>query len=485
VPADRREQALMAVPARAASAAGRPPAAGINGNGNAGPHLTDESDRLRRIDAECMSWGDTVHYAKDPLIVTGCTRDTVDDDSGHTYLDTGMWHSSCNFGYANQTISDAVAAQLGALPQVCGDYLHREKLLLAEQVVTTIEERTGVRGRVSFNVGGALAVEDALKLVRKHTGSYHGRSLGTLSLSSSHRYRQYYNEFADRAVMLPFADCAHCYYGKSPVDCGLFCGAMVTKAVSNEYYGLATDDSTEIGGMFIEAAQGRGYTIPPRGFYREFVDEMRRRGVLIVADEIQVGMFRTGRLFAFEHFGFVPDIITMGKSLTNGLSPLSLTWARESLVAPTIVTPGHTHSNFANHSLGTAAGLATWRYMMAQDYDVSVPRKGALFLAGLRRLKARHPWIASVDGLGLLANMVFSDSHDRPLRGLAKRAVEVGQRRDCTWEGARWRMLLSAGGPELNVLKFAPYLDITEPEIDRTIGVLGQILDEVGAGLAR
>jgi 4-aminobutyrate aminotransferase / (S)-3-amino-2-methylpropionate transaminase / 5-aminovalerate transaminase len=460
----------------------------------AGPDLPilADNDLLRKADAECMSWGDTVHYVESPLIISSCQNDTVYDDAGNRYIDTGMWHSSCNFGYRNTIIEQAVAAQLHILPQVCGDYLHREKLLLAKEVVDAVEQRTGVRGRVSFNVSGSLAVEDALKIVRKHTGknrmavltgAYHGRSLGTLSLSSSHRYRRYYNDFADRAVMFPFANCVRCFYDKSPADCGLFCGQMIRKAFGNEYYGLATEDSAELGAFFIEACQGRGYTIPPRGFYKEFIGEVRRRGLLIVADEIQGGMYRTGKLFAFEHFGFVPDIITLGKSLTNGLSPLSLTWARADLMDRRVFTPGHAHSNFANHPLGTAAGLATWRYMMSQNYQNSVPMKGARYLDGLRALKDRHPFIYAVDGLGLLLNIVLANDRGKPLKGAAFRALEIAQGEDFNWAGEQWRMLLSAGGYDHDVLKFAPYLDISDEEIDRSLAVLDQIFTRLGSVL--
>ncbi|MGX2993339.1 aspartate aminotransferase family protein [Streptomyces sp. JNUCC 64] len=454
---------------------------------------TDTED-LRRVDAEDLSWGDTVHYVRDPVMVTGCQDGTVHDDGGNRYVDTGMWHSSCNFGYRNQVIERAVARQLGTLPQVSGDHLHREKLLLAREVVRAVEERTGVKGRVSFSVGGSLAVEDALKIVRKHTGknrvgvftgSYHGRSLGTLSLSSSHRYRRYFNEFPDRAVMFPFANCSHCFYEKRPEDCALYCGRMVRKSFSNEHFGLATADSSELGALFVEPCQGRGYSIPPRGFYREFVEEARDRGMLIVADEIQVGMYRTGKLFAFEHFGFVPDVITLGKSLTNGLSPLSLTWARADLLDPRVVTPGHTHSNFANHPLGTAAGYATWRYMLSQDYERTVPERGARYLAGLRALVERHPFVRQTDGLGLLLNLVLADERGRPYRGAASRAVEIGQREDLSWHGEPWRIMLSAGGYDQNVLKFAPYLDIPAEEIDRSLGLLDQVLTRLGPELTR
>jgi 4-aminobutyrate aminotransferase/(S)-3-amino-2-methylpropionate transaminase len=448
---------------------------------------------LRKIDRECLSWGDTVHYQKNPIFISGCQGGLVFDNEDKTYIDTGMWHSSCNFGYRNPQIESEVLRQFNTLPQACGDFLHREKLLIAKQVVDAIYERTGVKGRVSFNVGGSLVVEDALKIVRKNTGKnkvavmmggYHGRSLATLNLSSSHRYRQYFNEFPERAIMFPFANCSQCFYEKEKVSCDLYCARMIGKAFENEYYGIASATSSEIGAMIIEPCQGRGYTIPPKDFYQKFITVLREHGVLIVADEIQVGMYRTGKLFAFEHFGIVPDIITLSKSFTNGLSPVSLVWARGDLVDPEIFTPGHAHSNFANHPLGTAAALATWQYMLAQDYETSVPAKGEYFLAKLRQLQARHSFVYSVDGLGLLLNMVFADQRGVPYRNSAQLAAAIAQDNDFTWGRNTWRMILQTGGYDLNVLKFAPYLDISYEEIDRTIGVLDQVLQELGSMLS-
>lgn len=447
---------------------------------------------LRSIDQEYMSWGDTVHYQEKPIIVTGCQGGLLFDENNNTYLDTGMWHSSCNFGYRNPQIESEVFTQLSTLPQACGDFLHREKLLIAKEVVDAIYQRTGVKGRVSFNVGGSLVVEDALKIVRKNTkknkvavmmGAYHGRSLGTLSISSSHRYRQYYNEFPDRAIMFPFANCSQCFYEKNRETCELYCARMISKAFSNEYYGIASANSAEIGAVLVEPCQGRGYTIPPKDFYRGFIGELQERGILVVADEIQVGMYRTGKLFAFEHFGFVPDIITLSKSFTNGLSPVSLVWAREDLVNPEVFTPGHAHSNFANHPLGTAAALGTWRYMMAQDYETSVPEKGAYFLEKLRQLQGRHPFVYSVDGLGLLLNMVFADEQGVPYPNSAQQAATLAQDNDFINQGKSWRMILQTGGYDLNTLKFAPYLDITYLEIDLTIAILDQVLQKLGVML--
>ncbi|HBE17856.1 MAG TPA: aspartate aminotransferase family protein [Cyanobacteria bacterium UBA11149] len=451
-----------------------------------------ESEELRKIDREYLSWGDTVHYQENPIIISGCEGGLIFDNEGNTYIDTGMWHSSCNFGYRNPEIESEVFQQFNTLPQACGDFLHPEKLLVAKIVVDAIYERTGIKGRVSFNVGGSLVVEDAMKIVRKNTGknkvavmtgSYHGRSLGTLNLSSSHRYRQYYNEFPDKAIMFPFANCTQCFYEKKRETCNLYCAKMINKAFSNEYYGIASQTSSEIGAIAIELCQGRGYTIPPKDFYRNFIPELQQRGILVIADEIQVGMYRTGKLFAFEHFDIVPDIITLSKSFTNGLSPVSLVWAREDLVHPEVFTPGHAHSNFANHPLGTAAALASWRYMLRQDYEISVPAKGAYFLEKLKVLQGRHRFVYSVDGLGLLLNMVFADEKGVPYKNSAQLAATIAQDNNFRWEDKTWRMVLQTGGYDLNTLKFAPYLDITYSEIDRTIGILDLVLEKLGEKL--
>ena len=452
----------------------------------------DESSILRSIDRDYLSWGDTVHYQENPIIVNHCKGGIVSDIDGHNYVDAGMWHSSCSFGYRNPEIEAEVGRQLTTLPQACGDFLHREKLLLAKAVVDAIYERTGVKGRVSFNVGGSLVMEDALKIVRKHTGknrvatmmgSYHGRSLGTLPLSSSHRYRQFYNEFPDRSAMFPFANCAQCFYEKERETCNLYCSQMINKSFSNEYFGLASENSIEVGAIAIEPCQGRGYTIPPKDFYSGFIPGLQERGVLVISDEIQVGMYRTGKLFAFEHYDFVPDIITLSKSFTNGLSPVSLIWARADLVDPKVFTPGHAHSNFANHPLGTAAALATWRYMLKQDYEVSVPEKGAYFLKGLKVLQSRYSFIYSVDGLGLLLNLMFANEAGKPYDGAAQMAAAIAQDHDFDWDGENWRMILQIGGYNLNVLKFAPHLDITYTEIDRMLGILDGVLQKLGSQL--
>ena len=124
-------------------------------------------------------------------------------------------------------------------------------------------------------------------------------------------------------------------------------------------------------------------------------------GILMVVDEIQMGFWRTGKLWSIEHFGVTPDVLVFGKALTNGLNPLSGLWAREELINPTVFPPGSTHSTFNSNPLGTRLGLEVLKLGKEMDYERTVPEKGAYFLDGLRGLQKRHPEIGDVDGLGL------------------------------------------------------------------------------------
>ena len=186
-----------------------------------------------------------------------------------------------------------------------------------------------------------------------------------------------------------------------------------------------------------------------------------------------------------EHFGIVPDITTMSKSLTNGLAPLSLVWARDELVSPDVFTPGHAHSNFANYSLGTSAALATWRYMMGQSYERRLEEKSARYLDGLRRMKHKYSFIHHVDGLGMLFNMSFADHAGKPFENAGKYAVTLAQDETYLHKGETFRMILNSGGYWSEGLKLAPYLDITTAEIDRTLDVLDQVLEKLGRKLER
>ena len=448
-----------------------------------------EESRLLAKEARYCSYGDTVHYAEKPKIFERCSGSYLYDVHGGEYLDLQMWYSAVNLGYGNAEVAKALRRQLETLPQLACQYLHREKIELAEMLCESIERGFGMKGRVQFNVGGSQAIEDALKLVRKHTGrsrmlafegGYHGRTLGASAITSSYRYREAYGEFGDRAEFIPFPYPFRSRYRGDAQRTEDHHIAEFERLFEHEYTGAWNPKTgrSEFGALFAEAVQGTGgYVIPPKNYFRRLAAICKAHGILFVDDEIQMGFRRTGKMWAMEHFDVQPDIIVFGKALTNGLNPLSGIWAREELINPGVFGPGSTHSTFSSNTLGTATGLAVMKILESGDYESSVMRKGAEFLARLRELKAKHPEIGEVDGLGLALRMEMCEADGfTPSRRLADRMFQIGLQGDLSLGGKRLGLVLDIGGYYKNVITLAPSLEITPAEVDLAAAALDQVL---------
>jgi 4-aminobutyrate aminotransferase-like enzyme len=450
----------------------------------------EQESGLLAKEARYCSYGDTVHYAEKPKIFKRCRGSYLYDLHDREYLDLQMWYSAVNLGYANAAVADAMRAQLDTLPQLACQYLHREKIELAEMICESIERGFGMKGRVQFNVGGSQAIEDALKLVRKATGrsrmlafqgGYHGRTLGASAITSSYRYREAFGEFADRAEFIPFP---YGFRSKKTEDDYI---AEFERLFEHEYTGAWNPKTgrAEFGALFAEAVQGTGgYVIPPKNYFKRLAAICSSHGILLVDDEIQMGFRRTGKMWAMEHFDVQPDIIVFGKALTNGLNPLSGIWAREELISPNVFGPGSTHSTFSSNTLGTATGLAVMKILQSGDYESSVMRKGAEFLARLRLLKAKHPEVGEVDALGLALRMEMCEADGfTPSRRLADRMFQIGLEGDLAIGGRRLGLVLDIGGYYKNVITLAPSLEITTAEIELAAAALEEVLSRAKASL--
>jgi 4-aminobutyrate aminotransferase-like enzyme len=454
--------------------------------------MTDSwsEDDLRELEARYCSHGDTVHYLPEPKFFERCEGSFLYDREGREFLDLQMWYSAVNFGYRNERLNAAAHRQLDRLPQVASQYLHSEKVELAARIARYTEERFGGAGRVHFNVGGSQAVEDALKLVRNarggkslmfaFEGGYHGRTLGASAITSSYRYRRRFGHFGDRAQFVPFPYCFRCPYGKKRDDCGLYCVDQFERLFDSEYYGVWDPKAgeSEYAAFFVEVIQGTGgYVIPPPGYFERLQTVLEARKILIVDDEIQMGFFRAGKLWAAENFGLRPDIVVFGKALTNGLNPLSGLWAREELINPGTFPPGSTHSTFNANPMGTAIGLEAMKLMSEVDYAALTVEKGAHFLEGLRELQRRHPEIGDVDGMGLALRVEICEADGRtPNKKLVDRMAAEGLKGDLVVDGQLYGLVLDVGGYYKNVLTLAPALTITRGEIDLALRLLEALL---------
>lgn len=454
-------------------------------------------EELLKIESKYCSWGDTVHYAQQLNIFTNADGIYLFDRQGTPYLDLQMWYSAANFGYKNKRLNEALKKQIDALPQLACQYLHEEKIRLAEKIAVDMEKKFGVKGRVHFNVGGAQAVEDAIKVVRNFTGKnlmfafmggYHGRTLAATSITSSYRYREHFGHFADRAYFVPYPYQFRCPADRQEKCCDLSCLKPFQKLFESEYYSVVNtkNNHCEYGAFFVETIQATGgYIIPPQNYFKELKKTLDKHKILLVDDEIQMGFFRTGKLWAIEHFDVIPDIIVFGKALTNGLNPLSGIWAKEDLINPKVFGPGMTHSTFSSNPLGTATGLAVMNLIEDSDFAVSVPHKGAYFLKKLNTLKNKYPYIGEVAGLGLALRIEMCQKDGfTPHRALTDAIMNIGLKGELKHNGENYGLVLDIGGYYKNVFTLAPSFYITEEEIDLSIELFEQALKQALASLA-
>lgn len=448
--------------------------------------ISDEE--ILKIDSEYCSYGDTVHYMNPPKVFRKCEGSFVYDSNDIPYLDIQMWYSACNLGYKNERINNALIEQATTMPQLASQFVNESKALLAEKLCTANENRFGYKGRCHFNVGGAQAVEDTLKLVRNFTGKnlmfaymggYHGRTLGASAITSSYRYRRRYGHFSDRAQFIPYPYCYRCYYGKCKDSCDFYCIQQFDKLFETEYNAVldVKTNQTEFIALFAEPIQGTGgYIIPPAGYFERLKETLEKYNILFISDEVQMGFYRTGKLWAIEHFGVKPDAVVFGKSLTNGLNPLSGLWAREEMITPDIFPPGSTHSTFSSNPLGTRTGLEVMRVFEEKDHESLVREKGQRFLKGLKYLKAKHKNIGDVDGLGLALRLeVCENDGFTPNKALTDKIAEEGLNGNLSYNGEKCGLVLDIGGYYKNVFTLAPSLYITNDEIDMAIDLLDQL----------
>jgi 4-aminobutyrate aminotransferase-like enzyme len=215
---------------------------------------------------------------------------------------------------------------------------------------------------------------------------------------------------------------------------------------------------------------------------KKLAQTLKERGILLVVDEIQMGVYRTGKLWSWEHFGIVPDVFVFGKAITNGLNPISGLWAREELISPDKFPPGSTHSTFASNPLGTSVALEVLKMAEEEDFEPKVLARGAYFLKRIQELKSRWKVIGEVSGLGLALRIELCEPDGfTPSRQLADRLFNEGLLGNIDLDGKRYGLVLDIGGYYKNVITLAPSLMISEEEIDLGIRLLESLLTRVGA----
>ncbi len=407
-----------------------------------------------------------------PLVVERGEGASVQDVDGNWFLDFTAGIAVCSTGHCHPEVVRAISEQASRLIHMSGtDFYYSPQIRLAEEIASLVPIDGPVK--VFFGNSGAEANEAAIKLARYHTGrqrilaffgSFHGRTMGALSLTASRAVqRRGFAPLVPGVEHLPYAYCYRCPVNRQVETCDVECFGLAT-----DYHFLRTVPPEEVAAIVIEVVQGEGgYVVPPKKFLDRVQEVAREHGIVIIADEVQSGMGRTGRMFASEHFEFKPDMITIAKGIASGL-PLGLCVARESLMD---WKPGSHASTFGGNPVACAAALATIR-LLKESYVENAQLQGDRLMTGLRGVMARHPLIGDLRGLGLMVGAeIIVPGYDRR-KDPGKREAIVA----AAFE--RGLLLLGCGD---NTVRFCPPLVVTGEEIDTCVRIFEEAVAEVEA----
>jgi 4-aminobutyrate aminotransferase len=378
-----------------------------------------------------------------PLVVRRARGAMIEDMDGNRFLDFTAGIAVTNVGHSHPRVVAAIRRQSGRLIHMSGtDFYYAPQVRLAERLAALAPGPEPKR--VFFTNSGAEAIEAALKLARRHTGrnrvmafinAFHGRTYGAMSLSGSKPMQR-------RGFSPLVPDIHHVRYGD-------------LESVNALFRTICPPE--ELAAIFVEPIQGEGgYIVPPA----DFLPGLRRlcdlHGVLLVLDEVQSGMGRTGKMFASEHWGVAGDIVCLAKGIANGL-PLGAIVAKASVMD----WPSGSHaSTFGGNPVACAASLATIR-LLEDRYRANAERRGRQLRDGLAALEDRFTFIREVRGLGLMVGLEVQSKTGEPAPVLRDELIELAFHRG---------LLLLPCGP--STIRFCPPLCVTKRQVEICLELL-------------
>jgi 4-aminobutyrate aminotransferase len=392
----------------------------------------------------------------------------VEDVDGNVFLDCAAGIAVNSTGVSHPEVVKAIADQAAKFIHMSGtDFYYEPQVRLAEELAKIVPIAGDVRS--FFGNSGTETTEAALKLSRYHTkrpnviaffGSFHGRSLGALALTSSKVVqRRGFGPLMPGVYHAPYPD-PYRFTGSADA-----CAEASLAFIRDQLFvNLTAPD--EVAAIVVEPIQGEGgYITPPKAFLQGLRELTTQHGILLVLDEVQSGMGRTGRMFAAEHFDVRGDIVNIAKGIASGL-PLGVTAARKDVMT---WPPGAHASTFGGNPVACAAALTTIR-LLREQYVRNAAEVGEHLMNGLRVLADKHPLIGDVRGKGLMIGVEFvRDRRTKERAPEERNAVVQAMFR-------RGVLILGAGR---NALRFAPPLVLTAGQADTVLRVFDEALTEV------
>jgi acetylornithine/N-succinyldiaminopimelate aminotransferase len=377
-------------------------------------------------------------YKRFPMVLVKGLGQKVWDINGKEYLDFVAGIAVCNLGHSNPKVVNAIKEQVDKLTHVSNLYYTEPQTQLAKLLVDN-----SFADKVFFCNSGAEANEAAIKLARKYAhenlgdnkfelitmkDSFHGRTMATITATGQEKFQFGFTPLLEGFTYVPF----------------------------NDLQALENAITKKTCGIMLEPIQGEGGVNIPDVQYLARVREIcDRHNILLIVDEVQTGIGRTGKLFAYEHSGIVPDIMTLAKALGNGL-PVGAMLATNKIAKA--FSPGNHASTFGGNPLAMAAALATIQTILKENLLQTCRERGEYFLSQLKKLQARRKIIKEVRGKGLMIAC-----------GLDVEGAEIVN--ECMKKGV---LINCTGG---KTLRFVPPLIITDQDIDHVITVLDEVME--------
>jgi 4-aminobutyrate aminotransferase len=398
-----------------------------------------------------------------PLVVERGEGAMIQDVDGNRFLDFNAGIAVVATGHCHPRVVKAIQHQAARLIHMSGtDFYYEEMVALAEKLSEIAPG--AVERRVSFGNSGAEAVEGAIKLARWSTGrdkiiaffgSFHGRTMGALSLTARKSVqREGFGPMLPGVVHAPYPNCYRCPFGQTPDHCAVECVKHIEDTLLKTIAPAA-----ETAAIVIEPIQGEGgYVVPPRKFFDELARVANQNGILLVFDEVQSGMGRTGKMWAAEHFDAVPDIFAVAKGIASGM-PLGATVARHDLMT---WPPGAHASTFGGNPVACAAALATIA-LLKDGLMANAERMGTYLRTRMRDWPARFPNVGDVRGLGLMIGIELVRD-----QATKERAPEL---RDRVVQMAFERGLLVLGAGD-NTIRLCPPLVVSVDQCEFALDTL-------------
>lgn len=423
--------------------------------------------KARAIIDRDAAWTSTSYIKEYPLVVARGQGAMVEDVDGNLYLDFMAGIAVASTGYGHPAVVAAVKDAAERFLHICGTDFYYESMAAVCERLARVAPGTSKK-RVFLSNSGTEAVEGAIKLARHATrraglvafkGAFHGRTYGAMSLTSS-KAKQHagFGPLLPEVYHVPFGYCYRCEFGKTFPACELYC----VSSIESDLFAREIDPH-DVAAVFVEPIQGEGgYIVPPPGYLQALRELCDKYGILLVFDEIQSGMGRTGKMFACEWSGVEPDILLTAKGLASGM-PLGAIIAREDIMRWEAGAHG---STFGGNPVCCAAALATLDAVEG-GLMANASAMGARLMDGVRALAARHACIGDVRGVGLMIGVEFvADRQTRTPAPDIARALEQDAFR-------RGLLLLSCGK---STIRLAPPLVIDAADIETGLQIINACL---------